>query len=346
MAIASRARDDEAIRRGIEAWLRASEPGHADATVGPPSRPAAGLSSDTCFLTVTRQQRTEDIVVRLPPAGEGLFPEYDVAQQVAVQNALHTAGIPTVPARYEPDDAWLGVPFMVMPRIEGHVLATNPPYPTAGWLVDGGPERQRRVLHAFLTTLAALHRTPPAVLSTRTTDAPTLATTLAQWDDYLAWAAGATAPPAYLLDAARWCRDHVPTVAGPPAIVWGDAQLANCVLHDDGEIAALLDFELAGFGPPELDLGWYYALHDMTVATAGGADLPGFGTRAEQLAVYEAALGRPVADLAWFEVFALVRSGSIMVRIARLLAAQGVDDSWLTRGNPTQAALDRLLAGE
>jgi hypothetical protein len=32
-----------------------------------------------------------------------------------------------------------------------------------------------------------------------------------------------------------------------------------------------------------------------------------------------------------------------MVRIARLLAAQGVDDDWLTRGNPNVAAVAALL---
>lgn len=345
MAIASRARDDEPVRRGIERWLRACEPGRADATVGPLTRPAAGLSSDTCFLTVTGRAGTEAIVVRLPPAGEGLFPDYDLGAQVVVQNTLHAAGIPVATARYEPDDAWLGTPFMVMPRVEGHVLATNPPYPTAGWLVDGGPSRQRRVLSSFLTTVAALHRVDPTVVGGAPTETPSLAATVGQWDDYLAWAAGGTAPPTYLRDAATWCRDHVPAGSGMPVILWGDVQLANCVLHDTGEVAALLDFELTGVGPPELDLGWFFALHDMTVATAGGTDLPGFGSRADQIAIYEAALGRPVADLRWFEVFALVRSGSIMVRIARLLAAQGIDDSWLTRGNPTQAALDRLLDG-
>ncbi len=343
MAIASRARDDESIRRGVEGWLRASEPGHAEATVGPLTRPAAGLSSDTCFLTVAGPAGSQAIVVRLPPAGEGLFPDYDLGAQVTVQNTLHAAGIPVATARYVPDAEWLGTPFMVMPRVEGHVLATNPPYPTAGWLVDGGLVRQRRVLHSFLTTLAALHRVDPVVLGPGRAATPSLGATVEQRARYLAWAAGDAAPPRYLSDAATWCRDHAPAVTETRAILWGDVQLANCVFHDDGDVAALLDFELTGVGPPELDLGWFFALHDMTVATSGGADLPGFGTRAEQLAIYTAALGRPVADLRWFQVFALVRSGSIMVRIARLLAAQGVDDSWLTRGNPTQAALDRLL---
>jgi hypothetical protein len=42
-------------------------------------------------------------------------------------------------------------------------------------------------------------------------------------------------------------------------------------------------------------------------------------------------------------VFAALRSGAIMVRAARLLARLGVDDSWLTKGNPTIEVLDELL---
>ena len=48
-------------------------------------------------------------------------------------------------------------------------------------------------------------------------------------------------------------------------MLWGDVQLANCVFTDDGDVAALLDFELTGTGPAEVDLGWFLALHDMTV---------------------------------------------------------------------------------
>jgi aminoglycoside phosphotransferase (APT) family kinase protein len=121
--------------------------------------------------------------------------------------------------------------------------------------------------------------------------------------------------------------------------------MPNCVFADTGDVAALLDFELTGSGPPEVDLGWFLALHRMTVITSG-PDLPGFGDRASMLATYEAALGRPVARLRWFEIFAMLRSGSIMVRIARLLSARGVDDSWLTRDNPTASALESMFASE
>jgi aminoglycoside phosphotransferase (APT) family kinase protein len=340
VAIASGARDDELIRAGIERWVRVHEPGCEQATVAPLTRPAAGLSSDTAFVTATAPSGdTRELVVRLAPAGEGLFPGYDLALQVARQEALHAVGVPTARARHEPDPSWLGAPFMVMERVPGHVLATNPSYLRTGWLVDGGELRQRQVIASFLVHLGRLHRIGPERVGA---EAEPLDVTVRHWSGYLDWAAAGGGVPEPLARARDRCLTTVPTVDAPASVLWGDVQLANCVFADDGEVAALLDFELTGAGPAEVDVGWFFALHDMTVATSG-PDLPGFGDRASMVTAYESALGRSLAPLAWFELFALLRSGSIMVRIARLLAVQGVDDSWLTQGNPTSAAIERLL---
>ena len=79
MAIASAARDDETIRAGIERWIRAHEPDATADVVEPLTRPAAGLSSDTSFVTALAPDGARrSWVVRLPPAGDGLFPHYDL----------------------------------------------------------------------------------------------------------------------------------------------------------------------------------------------------------------------------------------------------------------------------
>lgn len=342
MAIAAGQRDREAVRVGLERWL--AREGDA-VVVGALDAPAAGLSSDTLFARVERASSSEQLVLRLPPAGEGLFPAYDLGRQARVQQVLAEVGYPVAtPVTYEPDPAWLGAPFLVMPRVPGRVLLANPSFLAAGWLHDASPDRQRGVLDGFLTTLAELHRLDPRPFGFLAAEGPPgLAGEVARWADYLTWASGDLAPPGYLADALAWCAKHRPDPEPRTSVCWGDVQLVNAVIDEGGAVAAVLDWEMCGLGPAEMDLGWFLALHGMTVATQGG-DLSGFGDRAGMVARYEAALGRAVEGLRWYETFALVRSGSIMVRIARLLAAQGVDDSWLTRGNPTQAALDRLLA--
>ncbi len=234
-----------------------------------------------------------------------------------------------MPARFEADPSWVGAPFMVMPRIPGRLMTTHPSYVVAGWPASASADDQRRVAERFLATLGSLHALDPSAVPPPRAAGDTLSDEVARWRSYLEWAAGERAAPGYLLDALAWVESRIP-VSPPPSVLWGDVQFANCVFHDDGDVAALLDFELTGVGPAELDLGWFLALHDMTVATAGGVDLAGFGGRAGMLAVHDAAADRPTEDLHWYEVFALVRSGAIMVRIARLLTGAG----WTTRGSP------------
>ena len=108
-------------------------------------------------------------------------------------------------------------------------------------------------------------------------------------------------------------------------------------------VSAVLDFEMASIGPPEVDLAWFVVLHDMAVGRCG-RDLPGFPGRDATVAAYETLLGRPVADLRWYEAFAALRSGAILVRAAHLLARLGIDDSWLTHENPTIELLAGLIA--
>jgi len=148
--------------------------------------------------------------------------------------------------------------------------------------------------------------------------------------------------PSVFTDGLSWCRARLPDPEPPASLLWGDVQLGNVMVADDMTIAAVLDFEMSFVGPAELDLAWFLVLHRMTVDRCGG-DLPGFLNRAETIRAYEERLGRTVADLLWFEVFAAVRSGAIMVRAARLLSSLGIDDSWLTRGNPTVDLLAELI---
>ena len=341
MAIASGVRDDEVIRAGIERWLRAHDPVLVDATVAPISRPAAGLSSDTAFVrAVTERGAVVEFVVRLGPAGDGLFPEYDLRGQADVQNRLGDLGVPVAyPVRYEEDGSWLGDPFMVMPRVAGRVLART--YLVKGWVADAAPNFRRDLVLGFVGALASVHRLAPAVDPV----GDPVARAFQQWSRYLDWATADGAPLGFMNDARDWCADQAPQLDVASSMLWGDVQLTNAVFATDGSVAALLDWEMTGTGPPEMDLGWFLALHEMTIEQHGST-LPGIPTRAEIIAVYEADLGRAVRGLRWFEAFALMRSGSILIRMARILSAQGIDDGWLSTHNPTEAALARVLTSE
>lgn len=327
-------RDVEALRAGLEAWARSTVA--SDAAVAALQVPGAGLSADTYFATVTSAAGSRAIVVRLAATGEGLFPVDDLAAQAAIQNEVAALGLPAVPARWVEDPQWVGEPFVVMDRVAGHA----PPraWPERGWLAKADAGTRARAIDGVATALAALHRATDG-----RPGAEPLGATVDRWWRHLDWAAGDRPAPANLLDARDWCDGHRPPEPAHASLLWGDVQLTNVIFTDAGDVAALLDWEMAGTGAPELDVGWFLALYEMTLAQH--AEIPaGVPRRPDLIATYEAGLGRPLVDLAWFEVFALVRSGSIMVRIARLLAAQGVDDGWLVTGNPVTAALADAIA--
>jgi aminoglycoside phosphotransferase (APT) family kinase protein len=139
------------------------------------------------------------------------------------------------------------------------------------------------------------------------------------------WAGDGTPLPA-LTAALDGCRDRRPPPGGPagsrPALLWGDPRLGNLVFDDDRRVRAVLDWELAALGPPEMDLGWYFGLDSM-MDELFGRRVAGFPERAEAVAHYEALSGHVVADLEWHEVFALVRALAINDRQQRVAAASG-----------------------
>jgi aminoglycoside phosphotransferase (APT) family kinase protein len=124
----------------------------------------------------------------------------------------------------------------------------------------------------------------------------------------------------------------------------GDVQFSNAIFDDAGRPAAILDWEMASIGPAEMDLGWFLGLHRTTVHSHGG-DLPGFPSRASIVARHERRLGRSLADLRWFEAFALLRACALFGRVLRLLAARGIDAAWMAEQNPMQGLLAGLIDG-
>ena len=324
--------------------------------MAPLHQPPTGLSSETFMVEVDWDldgaAAHESLVARLPPDGGGLFPSYDIAGQGRIQGVLAAAGVPAVaPVAVEDDDAWVGAPFLLMPKVAGRVVRADVPFLRTGWLAESTPAGQARLHAELVGALAAIHRLDWAALGCDRILTPRPGTVaggsrlgpeLEHWDRYLRWAGGGTVPGIYQ-EAVAWCRANLPPHEPPASLLWGDVQLGNVLVDQDMGIAALLDFEMASIGPAELDLGWFLVLHRMSVDRCGG-DLPGFPGREAAVAAYQCALGRPVADLRWYEVFAALRSGAVMVRAARLLARLGVDDSWLTKANPTIALLAELTA--
>jgi aminoglycoside phosphotransferase (APT) family kinase protein len=347
VTVAAKARDLEEVRARLREWLRARTPEADDVRVGPLGKPTSGYSSETLLVDVVRTERGVDVeeplVIRLPPAGGGIFPEYDLHRQADVQRALGECGIPVAtPIAIETDEGWLGAPFFVMERVDGFTIPDG--YVAAGPLRDAAPETQRRVQVDFVDRLADVHAvdwdavglgvlTPP--------DARGLAHDITRAEEYLAWAADGDVPTV-LTEATDWLRAHRPDPEPPLSLCWGDPRLGNVLYGDDWSTQALLDWEMASIGPAEIDLAWFLGLHEVSAQSAGG-DLAGFASHDDVLDRWAARRGRRVTDYRWFEVFGLLRSDSIFLRIRRMLLAAGLDEPWLRGATPGQRRIASIV---
>ncbi len=314
----SQERDLTELRAGLERWL--------ERPVGRVVRPAPGYSCETLIVE-------DAVVVRLPPVGDGIFPTYDLAQQAAAQDAIGAAGIPVAaPLRYEADPSFLGAPFVSMPFVAGRT--PNDFTPADEWLRDlPSDDARHEVWRSFVTAILGIHSASTAGLALR----EGLAAELAFWTDYVEWATDGT-PPSALRDSLRWCVDHRPAAEPAGGLLWGDVRLGNVIFDDaTGAPNAVLDFDMVSIGPAEMDVAWFLALEqvqtDLTNMT-----VPGFGNRDDTIALVERRLGRTLTDLAWHEVFALVRASAISTRIAVLFERNGQKSMFKIGRDPTLAA--------
>lgn len=316
-------RDESVLRQGLERWL--------GRPVGEISRPAPGWSCET--LVVERR-----LVVRLPPAGEGIFPTYDLALQAAAQQAATGAGVPVAaPVALEPDPSYLGAPFLAMAFVDGIV----PGEFTAGdpWLAGLGEPDRRAVWGSFVDVVADVHAVAVAGLTVRAG----LGAELAYWRAYLDWATDGD-PPGTLAEALGWCVERRPAAEPPGGLLWGDVRLGNVVFDPTTRRPkAVLDWDMVSAGPFEMDLAWFLALEQVQVELTG-TTLAGFGDRAATVEQAERRLGRPLGDLEWYEVFALVRAGAVATRIALLLERAGRTPMFGPGEDPTCAAALRRIS--
>jgi aminoglycoside phosphotransferase (APT) family kinase protein len=305
--------------------------------------PSIGYSSETVLVDLLWAGdeeeevggRSEEFVVRLAPPTVGTFRDYDLSQQTTAQLAAAAVGVPVASPELVSDRQWLGSPFIVMPRVRGHIIgevAVLDP-----WLVSLTADRRARVHEAFVAAVAATHRADLASavgVPERNNDAE-----LDFWADYLDWSSGGAPVPA-LVDALEWCRAHRPTSESEPVLLWGDVRLGNVIFGHDLRPLAVLDWDMASIGAREHDVAWFTTI-ESTTRSLLGQHLDGFPDRDGVIAQYESLSGHTLQHVEWYEILASVRSTAIMTRIGYLHRDAGLPSPLPLDDNPL---LDLLAA--
>lgn len=326
-------RDADEMGTAVKGWLAGLLPAGADPEVSlSGASDANGMSSETVLAKVdwteNGERRFGDFVMRIAPSAADLpvFAEYDLRLQfdlLKVVHALSDVPVPE-PSWLEPTGEVIGSPFFFMNRIDGVIPPDVMPY-TFGdnWLFDAPADQQALLQTSTIREIAALHSiaNPQEVFAFL--DRPGVGTPLARhlghtraWYDYAVDGPSGTKSRSPLADRAfAWLEANLPET-DEAVLSWGDSRIGN-VIYQDFQPAAILDWEMAGLGPRELDLAWLAFAHEVFQGISSAFEMPGmpdFLRPADIAAQYEKITGIAVGDLTWYRVYAAVQWGIVFLR--------------------------------
>jgi len=262
-------------------------PGHAGFAYG--FAVSAGPVTDRWFL-------------RLPPPDVNWRGTADMVRQVTALRALEGTEVPHCSVRWwgGPDDLqWFGRPYFVVPQLRGgDVVGLG----DSRWITDLSPATRQDMARQATAALAAIHRVDWSRRCAYLGDPVPLADDVQRWDRFVEKAAD----PDALGDQPRLRQlllDRMPADA-TMGLFHGDFQFGNLYYGRDGELQAVLDWELCGIGATANDVGWLATFNDPPAWNHEGATPEGMPHAEELVAMYEDASGGAVLDLGWYRALA------------------------------------------
>jgi aminoglycoside phosphotransferase (APT) family kinase protein len=312
--------------------------------------PPAGYSGKTAFFTASWTDRTgahhaEDLVLRAQADDHQLFTVPDAPRQAEVMQRLGAQGIP-VPeiVTVERDATVLGSPFYLMRRVWGRTPSDVPSWHKRGWTVDLSAAERGLLCDNGLRALVAVHRVDDTdTLRFLRSDGDPGRTALQRYLDTLTgwydWCRADLVVGAEALERALAVILQAAPDTDAEAVVWGDARVGNMCFGDDLSVVALFDWETAGTGPPDIDLGWWLMFERFLCEALGFARLPGIPDDDEIVRRYLEFGGTLTGDIRYYQLVAAFVLSLINNRLARLLVRDGLDPATATSYPRTSVAL-------
>jgi aminoglycoside phosphotransferase (APT) family kinase protein len=345
-------REPAKVEASLTAWARWFRKDDR-ANVSNVRMPESGMANDTVMFRLDG----EALVARLAPAPGSAyptFPTYDLGFQRRVIELVRARTKVPVPeiVHLEESESWIDAPFMVTRVVEGLVPSDNPPYllDPSGWFLQGTPEDWKRFETSTIDVMVQLHKIDVdddemAFLSSLHPGKTALGQLLESMRSYYEWAReGHTVP---ILERALEVLTATLPANDRCVLNWGDARPGN-IIYRDFQPAAVLDWEMAGMGPPEVDLAWTTFFQRFFASLAeqyGLAPVPAMFDTDEAKATYERLSRHSLDDLAWYEALSGLRFGIILVRMSLRSTWYGKQDPYDDPNDMVMFAplLDRLL---
>jgi aminoglycoside phosphotransferase (APT) family kinase protein len=259
-------------------------------------------------------------VLRRPPKVPRPASAANLLREARILGALTDQPVPS-PALHATcaDESVLGAPFFLMEAIDGFHAASDVPE----LQLSRADLRHRMGLSAVegIAAVAALDHEALGLAGFGKPDG-FLERQVGRWTRELeSYADQDGYDPATFPDVtaiSSWLQDGIPATF-QAGIVHGDFHAANLLFaHDSGEVAAILDWEMATIGDPLLDLGWFVATWPSdrapAVSAAVGqlASAGDLATRAELIEHYAKNSVRDLDRIDWYAVLACFKLAIVL----------------------------------
>ncbi len=304
----------EELSDRLAAYL-ADKLGADDLTVSDLARIPGGASRQTYRFRARYSEggspRERALILRRDP--EASLIETDRTTEFRAYQAFHGLGLPVPEAiALELDGGALERPFFIMEEIEncavGSILAADP----------YGAHRDK-IGTQFWNILGRIAGANPDAIGLGDLEgarapADCWRHELERWEKVIR--EDALEPQPIAMAAIRWLRRNPPPPAQKLCVVHGDYRTGNFLYDNDGQIRAILDWEMAHLGDPLEDIGW---ATDPLWSQGDVARPAGGIARDDAFRLWEAASGLTIdrAALKWWETFASLKGLAIWISAAK-----------------------------
>lgn len=241
-------------------------------------------------------------VLRRPPMGHVLATAHDMGREHKIISALGPTQVPVPEAiGLCTDEAVNGAPFYVMDFVEGTVARNRS-------IAEGLTLEQRQTAgRSVVDVLVDIHSVDleQVGLADLGRHEGYIERQLKRW--YGQWEKSKTRDLPIIDEVHAILSANVPD-QGPATIVHGDYRLDNCLVGADGNIAAVLDWEICTLGDPLADVGllmvyWAEPGEADPIPPDAPTTVEGFGSRKDVLERYAERSGRDVSQVDFYTAF-------------------------------------------
>jgi aminoglycoside phosphotransferase (APT) family kinase protein len=277
-------------------------------------------------LTYRVRYGEQEFVLRRPPIGPVAPSAHDMPREYKLLSVIN----PHFPLAPKPillceDPAIIGAPFYLMERRRGVIVRFKVPEQ-----IGENLELRKQLSETVVDTLVALHAVDILATGIVNIGKPEgfVARQVHGWADR--WRRSKTGELAEMDRVIGWLEERIPKeTANQATIVHNDFKLDNIMLDEDVpvRVVAVLDWEMCTVGDPLIDVGLLLTYWTMRGRTSESETLdrnsslravtngPGWLSREEIIERYEAATGRDLSRVVFYETFARFKVAVVIQQI-------------------------------